>query len=130
MKLVRSVVAVVAGFVVMAGIVMLLTPVVARYYHAEDFRTTMNPGFMMANLAYTAVAAIIGGFVTAWVAGYREIRHASALGLLMIAMSFVSMRTQGEHQPGWYEVVIGGCGPIAAMLGAALRMLVRPKAVI
>jgi hypothetical protein len=117
---------VIAGLAVMAAIVMYLTPIAARYYRAEDFRT-INPAYMMANLTYSAAAAIIGGFLTAWIAGYREMRHASVLGLAMIAMGFVSMRTQGEHQPGWYEVVIAGIGPIAAMLGAALRMLVKPR---
>lgn len=127
MKILRSIVAVVAGFGAMAGIVIWLTPIAARYYGAEDFRY-LNQAYMMANLAYSAAAAMIGGFITAWIAGSREIRHAAALGLLMIAMSFVSMRVNGEQQPGWYEVVIGGLGPIAAMLGAAIRMLFGGKA--
>ena len=126
MKILRSVLSIILGFAAMAGIVYWLTPIVARYFRAEDFRT-LNPGYMLANLTYSAIAAVIGGYVTAWIAGYREIRHASVLGLVMIAMSFVSMRLQAEKQPGWYEVVIGGVGPVAAMLGASLRMLVRGK---
>ena len=128
MRILRSVLSVIVGLALMAGVVMFLTPIVARYYRAEDFRT-INPAYMTANLAYSAVAAILGGFITAWIAGYRELRHASVLGMLMIMMSFVSMRMQGEQQPGWYEVVIGGVGPIAALLGAALRMLAKPKSV-
>lgn len=120
----RSILAVVVGFALMAGIVMAVTPVAARAFHAEDFRA-LNQAFMMVNLAYTSLAAILAGFVTAWIAGRKEIRHASMLGLLMIAASFVSMRQQGQETPGWYEVVMGGCGPIAALVGAALRMLVR-----
>jgi hypothetical protein len=126
MRALRSILSVIAGFAVMAAIVMFLTPRVARYFRAEDFRT-MNVPFMLANLGYSSAAAILAGFVTAWIGGYRELRHASALGFLMIVMSFVSMRIRGEHQPGWYEVVIGGVGPIAAMLGAAIRMLAKGK---
>ena len=126
MKLVRSILSLTVGFAVMAGIIRYLTPIAARYYRAEDFRT-INPPYMMANLAYSAAAAILAGFITAWIAGYREMRHASLLGLLMILLGFVSMRARGEHQPGWYEVVIAGIGPIAAMLGAALRMLTKHK---
>jgi hypothetical protein len=128
MKVVRSILSVVLGFAVMAGIIMYVTPIAARYYRAEDFRT-INPAYMIANLAYSAAAAISGGFLTAWIAGYREMRHASVLGLAMIVMGFVSMRMQGQHQPGWYEVVIAGIGPIAAMLGAALRLLTKRKSV-
>src|SRR5438309_7845993 len=113
MRIARSVLSIVSGFALMAGIVYVLTPMVARYFGAEDFRT-LNPAFMLANLTYSALAAMMGGFVTAWIAGCREIRHASMLGVLMIAMSFVSMRMRSEPQPGWYEVVIGGVGPVAA----------------
>ncbi len=123
MKMVRSILGVLAGLAVMVGIVTTLTPVVARYFRAEDFRV-MNQAFMLANLTYTVTAAVLAGFVTSWIAGRRELRHVAVLGLLMIAISYYSMRQQTLERPGWYEVVLGGCGPMAAMVGAALKMLV------
>ncbi len=123
MRLVRSILGVAAGFAVMVGIVTTLTPVVARYFRAEDFRV-LNQAFMMANLTYTVTAAILAGFIATWIAGRKELLHAAALGLLMIAISYYSMRQQAIDRPGWYEVVIGGCGPMAAMVGAAFKMLI------
>lgn len=123
MKLIRSVLGVVAGFAVMVGITTTLTPIVARYFRAEDFRL-LNQAFMMANLTYTVTAAVLAGFITTWIAGRKELRHAAVLGLVMIALSYYSMRQQALDRPGWYEVVLGGCGPMAAMVGAALKMLV------
>ena len=126
MSALRSTLAVLVGFAVMAGILIVITPPMARAFGAEDFRT-LNQAFMLVNLLYTAAAAILAGFITAWIAGRKEIRHASVLGLLMIVAAFVSMRGQAEATPGWYEVVLGGCGPIAALVGAALRILVRSR---
>lgn len=123
MKILRSILGVAAGFALMVALITTLTPVAARYFHAEDFRV-LNQAFMMVNLTYTVTAAIVAGFITTWIAGRRELNHAAALGLLMLAISYYSMRQQGLDRPGWYEVVIGGCGPMAAMVGAAFKMLI------
>jgi hypothetical protein len=81
--------------------------------------------YFVTSALWTVAAATLGGFVTAWVAGQPELPYASGLGLIMIAMSVVAMRQEGASRPGWYETSIAGCGPIAALLGAAVRMLVR-----
>ena len=87
MRPLRSVLGVAAGFALMVAIVTTLTPVVARYFRAEDFRV-MNQAFMLANLTYTVTAAVLAGFITTWIAGRKEMRHAAVLGLLMIAIRY------------------------------------------
>lgn len=126
MSWLRSVVGVLVGFGFLAGVLILVTPPAARAFGAENFRA-LNQMFMLVNLTYTSVAAILAGFITGWIAGRKEIRHASMLGLLMIIAAFVGMKQQGQDTPGWYEIVLGGCGPMAALVGAALCMLVRPR---
>jgi hypothetical protein len=81
--------------------------------------------YMMMSITWTIVAAIICGFVTALVAGAHEFPHASGLGFLMIGLSFVSMQQESISRPTWYQTAIAGCGPISAMVGAAIRMLLR-----
>ena len=81
--------------------------------------------YMMMSIAWTIVAAIICGFVTALIAGGHEFPHASGLGFLMIGLSFVSMQQESISRPTWYQTAIAGCGPISAMVGAAIRMLLR-----
>ena len=122
MRLVRSVGAVLTGLAVFALLVGVLTPVVARTFGVENFQS-FSMSLLLATLGYTVAAAIAAGYLTGWIAGRRELPHAAGLGMLMIAMSFVSMRQHGEARPGWYETTIAGCGPVAAMFGAGLRRL-------
>ena len=81
--------------------------------------------FLITSVVWTIVAALLSGFVTALIAGRREIPHSSGLGMLMIFASFVSMLQSGQTHPGWYETAIAGCGPVSAMLGAAIRYLIK-----
>jgi len=47
--------------------------------------------------------------------------------MLMIGTGFVAMRQEGATRPGWYEILIAGCGPVSAMLGAAIRLLTKAR---
>lgn len=108
MKAVRGAAGISAGFLLFLGAI--------HWMPAWD---------LLPTLACTVVAALVCGFFTALIAGAHEMPWASALGLLMIGLSFLSIRQQGLTQPGWYQIAIGGCGPISAMLGAAMRLLTK-----
>ena len=117
MKVARGLVAVFAGY----GVMVLIL----RFFGPGPEGTGMH--YFLISATWTVCAAVLAGFVTAWIAGERELPYASGLGLIMIAMSVVAMRSEGASRPGWYETSIAGCGPIAAMLGAAVRMLLKPR---
>ena len=78
-------------------------------------------------MTWTVAAAVVSGYITARIAGAHEFPHAAAVGLLMIGMSFLSMRQEGASRPGWYQITIAGCGPISAMIGAAIRLLAKSR---
>ena len=122
MRLLRSLLAVGAGFAVFALVVGLLTPVATRRFGVENFES-FSMALLFATLAYSVIAAAGSGYLTAYIARQRELPHAAALGMLMIGLGFVSMRAHGLAQPGWYEATIAGCGPMAALFGAGLRRL-------
>ena len=84
-------------------------------------------GYFIESAAWTVAAALLAGFATAWIAVGAELPAASALGLIIVAMSVIAMRSQGISRPGWYETSMAGCGPVAALLGAAIRLLVRRR---
>jgi hypothetical protein len=84
-------------------------------------------GYFLMSAAVVAAASMFGGFVTAFVAGGHELAHAAGLGFIMIVMSVISMRQAGEARPGWYETSMAACGPMAALLGAAIRLLFKPR---
>ena len=83
--------------------------------------------YLLLSVTWTIVAAILGGYVTARLAGSHEFPHAAAMGLLMVGVSFLSMHQEGISQPGWYQTTIAGCGPISAMIGAAIRLLTKRR---
>src|SRR5580704_8590375 len=54
---------------------------------------------LLLSVTWTIVAGIFAGYLAALIAGAHEFPHASAVGLLMIGMSFLSMRAEGAPRP-------------------------------
>jgi hypothetical protein len=121
-KIARGILAVLAGFVVTLGLIRAFS---AWSGPVENYATSMN--YFLVSLTSTVLAAVVGGYITALIAGSHEFPHAAGLGFLMIAMSIVSMRQAGAVRPGWYETSVAGCGPLSAMIGAALRLLTKRR---
>src|SRR5580700_4773101 len=90
---------------------------------AAEGGAVMN--FLLLSVTWTVAAAVLAGYTTARIGRTREFPHAAALGLLMVIVSLASMRQEGLGQPGWYQTTIAGCGPISAMIGAAIRLLTK-----
>ncbi len=128
MRIVRSLLAVLCGFVVFFTMVRMMA---AFAGNGPDTSGAYVNGpvmhYLVVSLIWTVAGAMLAGYVTARVAGSHEFPHAAALGLLMVLLSFLSMRQQGISQPGWYQTTVAGCGPISAMLGAAVRMLTKGR---
>lgn len=115
MKYVRSALAVALGYGVLAAILRYFAPAPSE---------GMN--YFLLSAACIACASLSGGLVTAFAADGHELAHAAGLGFVMIVMSLVSMRQAGAARPGWYETSVAACGPMAALLGAAIRLLLKP----
>ena len=120
MKFARGVVGVLFGFGVLFAIVHMLSA------FAGSLSNTAPGNYLFLSVAWTIAAAIVAGYISARIAGAHEFPHAAAVGMLMIAMSFLSMRQEGVSRPGWYQITIAGCGPISALIGAALCLLMKP----
>jgi hypothetical protein len=121
-RIARSLVSVLFGFAVFFAIVRMLTAFAGSL---EANGPVLN--YLLLSVTLTIAAAVLGGYITARLAASHEFPHTAALGLLMVVMSFVSMRQEGISQPGWYQVTIAGCGPISAMIGAAIRLLTKGR---
>jgi len=111
LKLVRGLAGVAIGFGLFVAALRMLSP---------------SDGLAL-NASCTIAAGLVCGFITALVAGSHEFPWAATDGMLMIAAGFITMKQQEMLQPGWYEMTIAGCGPAAALLGAALRLLTKPR---
>jgi hypothetical protein len=120
----RSLLAVVLGFTAFALLTGLATPAAMRAFRVEEL-ATFQMGFFITNLAYVVVAALLAGYLTGRIARRLEIAHAAAVGLSIIITTFVAMRQRGAGLPGPYDMTTAGCGPISAMVGAAVAMIQR-----
>lgn len=112
MRIARSALGVLFGFGVFFAIVQMLFAFA---------------GSLLVTVTSTVAAGVVGGYITARIAGSREFPHAAMVGMLMIGMSVLSMRQAGASRPGWYQIAIAGCGPISAMIGAAIRLLAKSR---
>ena len=121
MKFGRSVVGVLFGFGVFLAIIRMLTA------FAGSLTNAAPANYLLLSVTWTVAAAVLGGYIAARIAGGHEFPHAAAVGLLIIGMSVLSMRQEGASRPGWYQITIAGCGPISAMIGAAIRLLTKPR---
>jgi hypothetical protein len=127
----RSILSVVAGFAVIMLLIMPATILSARIMlgtrSREDMMTmTPTPAYMSVNFAFSALFAVVGGYVAAWIAGRLPIQHAAGLAALMFLMGIVSFRqnlkmktSQGRVYSGTLVVL----GPICALIGGWLRAM-------
>jgi hypothetical protein len=114
----RSLLAVLAGFLSMAAVVILLTTLSVKLFHLRSGHPT--PPYLVANVLYSLGAAELGGFVTAKIAQRSPIAHGIALALLMLLLSIVSYKNHPPGQPLWYQIFLIIAPPLVAIAGAAL----------
>ena len=125
--LVHSVLAILAGFAAMAVIVMITTALAMHFIlrlPAATLRApgpgTLSPAYLATNVAASGLAAVVGGYTAAAIAGHDGVAHGLGLAAVMLVMSVVSMRQAGSAQPRWYRVVLATVMPGLAVVGAAL----------
>jgi hypothetical protein len=128
----RSVLAVVAGFVATL-VASVGTDVVLMLLLPRSITETQPPptGLLVGILCYCFVYMVLGGYVTALIAGRAEIRHALILGgialAIGIALSLPMLLGRGGENgmPAWYAAVTLGNVLPATALGGVLRCLQR-----
>jgi hypothetical protein len=117
--------ALVAGFAVMALLVIVLTALLTRLvpsWVAADGKP--QPGYVFVNLCYSFLAAAAGGYVTAWAAAANPMVHVLALGIVVLALSALSAMQQRGKQPVWYQLALVAISPLGVLAGGLLRLRV------
>jgi hypothetical protein len=123
----HSALAVLAGFAVMAVVVMIATALALHFVLGVPLAAMrsagpqmLSPSYLVTNVAASALAATVGGYTTAAIAEHDQIGHGLALAAVMVLMSLVSMRRVDAAQPRWYRVVLATVMPALAIGGAVL----------
>jgi len=120
--IVRSVIAVLAGYAAMAAVVVALTVIVKRISPAwAGSEATPNAPYAYTNLMYSFGAAMIGGYVAAVIGSHAPLAHACALAAVVLLLSIVSAVQIGDRQPRWYQLSLAIIGPLGAVIGGWLR---------
>jgi len=102
----RSILAVLAGYAVILAIVLgatyMLQAVKPEWYLIG---VPLARGYLAANIAYSLAAAFLGGLATATIASRARMKHAYALAAVSVAMSVLSAMTAEEEQPRWFQAL-------------------------
>lgn len=125
MIILRTFLALAAGFVTMALLVMVITALL----------TKLTPGwvgdaghprvaYIFVNLGYSFLAAAAGGYVTAWVAAANPLVHVLALGMVVLALAALSALQSRGKQPIWYQLALVAISPLGVLAGGLVRLRV------
>lgn len=125
----RSIGAIVLGYVVLALITIVGTSMAARLLLPRRAAgappgtpPVLTPSYLTANLTWSALAAVVGGYVTARMAPGRPMVHVAVLALLILALSAMSARAPTSvGQPGWYNRILPLLGLVGVVVGGLLR---------
>ncbi|MBI2187709.1 MAG: hypothetical protein HYU37_11435 [Acidobacteria bacterium] len=130
MNPIRSIVAVLGGILLISVVVEVLefTLVSARAGGAiidltGYFAIRNQPVMLAAKLVYNTLAAMLGGYMIAKVAGTREMLH-GGVGALLQTAAFAWGFTVGEYAaftPVWMRVVLVALTGPAMLAGASIR---------
>jgi hypothetical protein len=103
----RSIIAVVAGFLFVVVLAVAADAILLTTWPSAFGPTggSRNVAVLALTLAYTAVFAAAGAYVTAWLAPYGPLRHALALGAISLAISAIAVIGAWDSAPPWYHVV-------------------------
>ena len=125
MIILRTFLALAAGFVTMALLVMVITALLAKLtpgWVGEPGKP--NPGYVFVNLGYSFLAAAAGGYVTAWVAAANPLIHVLALGIVVLAIAALSVLQSKGEQPIWYQLTLVALTPLGVLAGGLVRLRV------
>lgn len=116
----RSVIALIAGFAIMTFGQLVATIVLALALGVRP--GTPSPAFLPASLACGAVAAAFGGFATAALAPQRHGTHVLVLMAMILVMGLSNLLAPPAGQPGWYLAAALVAQPAFAGAGGLLRI--------
>jgi len=119
----RSIGAVVAGYISIGVLVVLTDTVLARLYPNDYVQGKAPPDSLLVVTMITATCySVLGGRLTARLAARKPWGHVIGLIVLGEIMGVVSMVMFWTQQPHWYPLALLVLFPPAVWLGGRLRL--------
>ncbi len=116
--MVRSVLAVTAGFVTSVILIMLVTWVAAFALGIPSEAPTNQ--YLVINLLGSILAGGIGGYVTGRLAPTALWHHVFGLAAVVLLLSLPAVLQPADGQPTWYPAFLAIAGPLAVAIGGVL----------
>lgn len=128
--MIRSIAAVVAGFLVVAGLSLATDEVFHLLRVYPPWGVTMtDPWLFVLALSYRIVYTVLGGWITARLAPRSPMRHVTVLaviGLIAGAAGVAVAVGRRDLGPLWYPIGIALTAYPCTWLGGALRVRALP----
>jgi hypothetical protein len=83
---------------------------------------SVSASYLLANLAVSFGAALLGGWLVARLAPRRPLTHAAVLAAVMAILTLPSLGSPAPGQPSWYPVALLFIGVAGVACGAFLRV--------
>jgi hypothetical protein len=120
----RSIVAVIVGsvtwMVTALGTDALVMSLFPQWYN-NGGRVEGVPVLLFA-MSYSLLFSILGGYVTALIAGRSEVKHAFILGVLQLLMGMMATIKFWDTAPAWYHISFLTLLIPANLLGGLIRL--------
>ena len=115
--------AMVAGFVVMAGLISVVTAALPRLIpNWVELDGSPRGPLIATNLSWSFVSAAVGGYVTAWIASANPLDTALALAIVILVLGAIGTLQSRQKYPVWYIVLLLIVTPIGVIAGGLVRM--------
>lgn len=130
MRILRSIVAILAGFGFMASTVMVgiiiatavFVPEAANGPAGRPPAPEMRPAYLAANVAVSAMGAVMGGWLAARIGAFAPFTHAAVLAAIVAVLSVATMLdAPAAGQPRWYPIALSTIVVAGVLLGGKLR---------
>jgi hypothetical protein len=106
--MIRSLFAVIGGYIAMAVGIGITTFVVSRFFPGITVNGQPTPQYILINLAYSAVFGVLGGYVAAATAGREPLKHAIILAAVCYLFFLMAMSAPSPPDmppwPFWYRI--------------------------
>jgi len=115
----RSIVALIGGFALMAFTVLILTILAALVMGVTA--ATVTVAYFQVLVACAIGAAAFGGYATAALAPDRHVGHSTILAVMVLIAQASSALNPPPNQPRWYLLTLLVAAPLAAFAGGRIR---------
>ena len=125
MVILQGILALLAGFAVIAvpavALTMFLTSKAPEWVGPPG---RQRPAFLLVNDAYSMVLAVVGGYVTAWIATENPLRYTLGLAIVVVGMSAIGALEGRGRQPLRFRIYLLALAPLGVVLGGLMRLRV------